>query len=161
VNTYQRLFGSGPLGVACSVLLTLAAVWARAHVPGGSLGLPLLVRQLLLAAALAGTVAGAIWSTRSLPVDRRGRGLCVAGAYRWVRHPLYAAFLSLGVPGVALYLDHWLFLVWVAALHLLWHAVVRPEEAMMRSAFGEEWERYARRTGRFVPRLLGRGGTPG
>lgn len=153
MNAYQRIFGSGPLGVACSVILTLAAVWLRARLPAGSLGIPPLARQIILAVALAGTLAGAIWSARSLPVDQRGRGLCVAGAYRWVRHPLYASFLSLAVPGIALFLDHWVFLAWVVALHLLWQAVVRPEEAMMRVAFGEEWDRYARRTGRFVPRL--------
>ncbi len=152
MNAYQRIFGSGPLGVACSLVLTLAAGWARARLASGSLGIPAPARAAVLALAAVGTLAGVIWSTRSLPVSQRGRGLCLAGAFRWVRHPLYASFLSLAVPGIALFLDHWVFLAWVVALHALWHMVVIPEEAMMRREFGEEYVAYARRTGRFVPR---------
>jgi protein-S-isoprenylcysteine O-methyltransferase Ste14 len=155
LNRYQRIFGSGPLGVALSVLVTLAAVWIRARLPEGTLGIPTLARQLILGAGLIGTVAGVVWSARSLPVDRRGRGLCVAGAYRWVRHPLYASFLSVGAPAVAIFLDHWVFLAWVVAGHALWHLVVRPEERMMAAEFGEAYQVYASRTGRFVPRWRG------
>ncbi len=152
MNAYQRIFGSGPLGVLCSVALTLLAGWARVRTPSGALGIPAPVRWAILVLAVLGTIAGVVWSTRSLPVGQRGRGLCVAGAFRWVRHPLYASFLSLAVPGIALFLDHWVFLAWVVALHLLWHVVVLPEEAMMRREFGEAYAAYARRTGRFVPR---------
>jgi protein-S-isoprenylcysteine O-methyltransferase Ste14 len=155
VNAYQRLFGSGPLGVAFSLALTLLATWIRARLPSGDLGIPLLARQLILAIAAAGTLAGVVWTIRSLPVVQRGLGLCTRGAYGWVRHPLYASFLSAAVPGIALYLDHWIYLAWIVALHVLWHLVVAPEERMMRAEFGEAWDAYARRTGRFIPRMAG------
>lgn len=151
MNTYKRLFGSGPLGVALSLAVTLAAMWASRRVPG-ALGLPLSVRQVILAIGLLGTLAGVIWTTRSLPVGERGRSLCEHGAYGWVRHPLYASFLTVGIPALALFLNHWIFLAYVAALHLLWHAAIVPEERMMRREFGATWDEYAARTGRFVPR---------
>ncbi len=132
--------------------LTLVAGWVRSRVPSGALGIPAPVRWAILVVAVLATIAGVVWSTRSLPVSQRGRGLCVAGAFRWVRHPLYASFLSLAVPGVALFLDHWVFLAWVVALHALWQVVVLPEEALMRREFGDAYVAYARRTGRFVPR---------
>jgi protein-S-isoprenylcysteine O-methyltransferase Ste14 len=112
-----------------------------------------MVRYLVLVIAGICTLAGAIWSFRSLPASQRGRGLCTQGAYRWVRHPLYASFISLGAPGLAVFLNHWIDLLWVVALHLLWHLVIVFEEKNMVAQFGDEYLTYAKRTGRFVPRL--------
>jgi protein-S-isoprenylcysteine O-methyltransferase Ste14 len=133
------------------------AVWVHIRLPSGSLGIPLLARQVILAVAALGTLTGIVWTSRSLPVDQRGRELCTGGAYSWVRHPLYASFLSVAVPGIALFLNNWVFVAWLVALHILWHLVVRPEERMMQAEFGEVYQTYARRTGRFFPRVLGPG----
>lgn len=158
MNAYQRIFGSGPFGILCSIALVLPAALAQRALPSGALGIPAPVRWAILAVASLATPAGILWSMRSLPVDQRGRELCIRGAFRWVRHPLYASLLSVGVPGLALFLDHWIWLAWVAAVHLLWHVVIRSEERMMEAEFGEAYRSYARRTGRFVPRVVGRAG---
>jgi len=145
MNSYLRIFGAGPLGVlltAGSVGLTLAL---RARYPSGALTLPATLRYAVLAFSALATIAGVRWSFRSLPVAQRGRVLCVQGAYHWVRHPLYASFITLGAPGLALFLDHWAF--------LLWHLVIPLEERLMLAQFGDEYRTYAQRTGRFIPRL--------
>jgi protein-S-isoprenylcysteine O-methyltransferase Ste14 len=149
---YARVFGAGPAGAAASlVLLALAAVLARGT-PGLALGLPTGLRA---AVAVAGGLAAAgivAWSVRSLPVGERGHRLATAGPFRYVRHPLYAAFLSVFNPALALALDHPAYLLWALALHPLWHVMIRPEERLMADAFGAEYLRYAARTGRFLPR---------
>ena len=87
------------------------------------------------------------------PSRSAGRGLCVQGAYRWVRHPLYASFITLGATGLALFFNHWAFLLWLVALHVIWHFVIPLEERLMLAQFGDEYRAYAQRTGRFIPRL--------
>jgi len=148
-----RVFGAGPLGVLLSLSLLGLASWCQGYYPSGSLGLSPLVRYLVLAAAGICNLTGVIWSFRSLPVSQRGRGLCTQGAYRWVRHPLYASFITLGAPGLAVFLNQWIYLLWVMALHLAWHLVIVPEERSMAAQFGDKYLAYAKRTGRFIPRL--------
>jgi len=60
----------------------------------------------------------------------------------------------LGAPGLAIFLNHWIGLLWIAVLHLLWHLVISIEERSMVAQFGQEYLTYARHTGRFIPRLF-------
>jgi protein-S-isoprenylcysteine O-methyltransferase Ste14 len=66
---------------------------------------------------------------------------------------LYAVFLSLFNFGFALYLNHWIYVLWAIVLHSLWHVIVRSEELLMVREFGRDYEEYMGETGRFVPRL--------
>jgi protein-S-isoprenylcysteine O-methyltransferase Ste14 len=84
-------------------------------------------------------------------VTRRDHTLVTTGPYRWVRHPFYVAGV-VGVVGVSLILANWfLLLVGGLAMALL---VVRTakEEELLLARFGEDYRRYAERTGRFFPR---------
>jgi protein-S-isoprenylcysteine O-methyltransferase Ste14 len=147
------MFGCGPLGTVVSLVLLVIAEGLRhlLHLP--PLGLSLPVRLMVLVTAISGTVAIVMWSVRSLPVTSRGRELCSRGAFGVLRHPLYAAFLSVFNFGFAVFLNHTVFVLWAVALHPLWHWLVRGEERLMTQQFGEEYVRYAERTGRFVPRF--------
>lgn len=153
MNAFLRVFGAGPLGVLLTIASIGLALWARSRLPSGALGLPASIRYAVLACAGLATAAGLVWSLRSLLAAQRGRGFCMEGAYRWVRHPLYASFITLGAPGLALFFDHWTFLVWLCALHPIWHLVASLEERLMVNRFGDDYRSYAKRTGRFVPRL--------
>lgn len=105
-------------------------------------------------------VAGLLWSSRVM-----GRHLAIVGLaedhelvtvgpYRYVRHPVYASLAALA-GGNALvfrsYLALGLWLLLVASGR--WWA--NAEERLLASseAFGKTYEDYARRTGRFLPRL--------
>jgi protein-S-isoprenylcysteine O-methyltransferase Ste14 len=153
MSPFTRLFGSGPLGVALSVVLTwLALVFRRLH-PEGDLCLPPSLRWTVLILGTLGAFLGVLWSFRSLPVQRRGYEPCTAGAYHWVRHPLYASFISLAAPGVAVLINHWIAIAWLIALHCAWHLVIPWEEKQMLVQFGDAYRKYAKRTGRFLPRV--------
>jgi protein-S-isoprenylcysteine O-methyltransferase Ste14 len=152
-GAYARIFGSGPLGAVASLALLALAAWAADLTPDLALGLPMAVRWIVLLAGAAGAIAVVVWSVRALPVGDRGRRLATGGPFAWVRHPLYAAFLSLFNPAFAVALDHPAYLAWAAALHPLWHVLIRPEERLLSEAFGDEYDDYASRTGRFMPRF--------
>lgn len=78
--------------------------------------------------------------------------LVTAGPYRWIRHPLYTAGATM-FAGLGLLAASW-FLVAGAALALLLVRLRLPlEEAELEARFGQRYRDYARRTGRFLPRL--------
>jgi protein-S-isoprenylcysteine O-methyltransferase Ste14 len=80
--------------------------------------------------------------------------LVTQGVYRFVRHPMYAAFILFGV-AQALLLPNWLAgpsaLVAVALLCVI---RIPNEEAMMCEFFGQEYRDYMKRTGGVIPSSL-------
>jgi protein-S-isoprenylcysteine O-methyltransferase Ste14 len=153
MNAYKRIFGSGPFGVVVSVLLLLAAAMAKPHLNLPQLGVPLTIRMLVLIICTIFALALIFWSIRSLPPEIRGRKLCDTGAFRYLRHPIYAALLSIFSFGFAFFLNHAVFLMWVVILHPVWHRIVGSEEKMMAKEFGENYLQYERRKGSFFPRI--------
>lgn len=93
------------------------------------------------------------WSLYSLPPKERGRHLVTDGAFKYCRHPLYAAFLLFFSFGLAFLLNHWIYIIWSLVLFPIWSLNVRSEEQLMRNVFGKEYEDYCEKTGRFLPKL--------
>jgi len=117
------------------------------------------IRWVAIVISCAGA-AGEIWAAISLgasysPLLRvsKEQVLITAGAYRWIRHPLYAFGLPLMV-GWGVAAANW-FIIATGTLVILLAMLIRAprEEAMMLGAFGESYRAYIGRTGRFVPRL--------
>jgi protein-S-isoprenylcysteine O-methyltransferase Ste14 len=87
---------------------------------------------------------------------RNGHRLVTTGPYARVRHPLYTAMLGFAT-ALVLVTAHWGFVVvGIFSIGLLVLRVPR-EEQMMLDEFGAEYAAYMQRTGRFFPRLQGRG----
>jgi protein-S-isoprenylcysteine O-methyltransferase Ste14 len=85
---------------------------------------------------------------------RKEHKLSTSGPYRWVRHPLYTIgssfYISLGMMA-----DNW-FIVAMGILTFLVMAIRTPkEEANLIAKFGDEYRKYMKRTGRFLPKLGG------
>jgi len=78
------------------------------------------------------------------------------GPFKYVRHPMYAAWSMFVSSGLALYLSSWIYFLWGVALHLIWHRLENKEETTMADLFGDSYTEQARRTGRFVPRVFNR-----
>jgi protein-S-isoprenylcysteine O-methyltransferase Ste14 len=80
-----------------------------------------------------------------------GQAVVERGAYRYVRHPSYTAG-ALMLVGVALALGNWISVLVVAAgVGIVYGYRVQVEERALRSVLGEPYERYRRRTKRFLP----------
>jgi protein-S-isoprenylcysteine O-methyltransferase Ste14 len=152
LNRYQKICGIGPLGAGVS-LAVFAGVW----VVNGLLGRPAILNNPLVLRIIAGSILLAgiglhLWTGHTLQNWWKDGKLCTAGPFRFFRHPLYAAWISFIVPAVALLFNSWIILLWPPALHPFWHLLVRREEQMMETLFGDDYRQYAAQTGRFLPR---------
>jgi protein-S-isoprenylcysteine O-methyltransferase len=82
---------------------------------------------------------------------REDHTLIESGPYRFVRHPVYAGYLALLLGSGVASLNVCLWLLWpVSLLGILLQ--VASEEQLLGVRFGQDYERYVRRTGRLVPR---------
>lgn len=75
------------------------------------------------------------------------------GPYRWVRHPMYTAFLML-MGGYFLLTGHVLLFLTALGMLVTILAVRTPrEEAMLVGRFGDAYRAYMARTGALLPRF--------
>jgi protein-S-isoprenylcysteine O-methyltransferase Ste14 len=89
------------------------------------------------------------WSFRSLGANYRGgvglyadHRLVVTGAYRWMRHPIYASFIAIML-AITLVSANWVLGLSGFLLVCSIAAVRIPiEERELRERFGAEWDRY-------------------
>lgn len=123
-----------------------------------SLPLPAWLRWLGVFGGIA-AVTLLIWMFRSLGmnitdtvVTRREHKLVTNGPYRWIRHPLYT-FGSLFFLCLSLVSANWLILLLAIPTFTLLVQRTSIEEQALQERFGEEYDRYSARTGRFFPRL--------
>ena len=90
---------------------------------------------------------------------REDHVLLVSGPYRLVRHPVYTGYLALLLGSGVASLNVCLLLLWpVSLLGILIQTT--SEERLLGERFGQDYERYVRRTGRLVPRFWGQAAEP-
>ena len=154
IGKYRKVFGVGPSGALISILLL-----ALALLVDRSLGHPRIAENPmpLRYAACALFFLGLclhIWTMAMLRNWWQKDRLCTRGPFKYLRHPMYAAWVTLVSLGLALVLNSWVVIAWAVLLHPIWHRWVMEEEKMMEALFGDQYRRYASHTGRFVPRLF-------
>ncbi|MEO5739025.1 MAG: isoprenylcysteine carboxylmethyltransferase family protein [Vicinamibacterales bacterium] len=100
-----------------------------------------------------------VWTFRSLGrnltdtvVTRKEHTLVVHGPYRWIRHPLYTSAALFGI-AMSLSTANWFLLATGVLLLGLLVTRTRKEEANLVARFGESYQTYMQRTGRFLPRI--------
>ena len=76
--------------------------------------------------------------------------LIEAGPYKKVRHPMYTVFILFSL-AVALISSNSLLLIFAILIAIPFHWISRNEERMLTDEFGEEYQSYMKRTGRFLP----------
>mgnify|MGYP001034431208 CR=1 FL=1 len=117
--------------------------------------LPLqLVGVTLKCAALSLAVWGA-FSLGEFAGDlrlKKGHRVIRAGAYRWVRHPLYAG-LIFWCAGSLLFFKSFLFLILIALVPAI-YLEAKSEEKALIAAFREEYESYRLTTGMFFHKVF-------
>ena len=124
---------SEPLALAASVLAAIAAVSS----------------VWLIMAALK--TLGKEWSLTARLVE--GHQLATSGPYAHVRHPIYTGMLGMLV-ATGLALSHWGALLGALVVFFVGTVIrVRREEKLLRGAFGEQFEAYARRVPALLPGL--------
>jgi protein-S-isoprenylcysteine O-methyltransferase Ste14 len=77
-----------------------------------------------------------------------------SGPYRFVRHPIYSAYLFGWLAGPIVVAQPWL-LVTVAWMWLQYYVAARQEEKhFAQTAFRDDYDAYRKRAGMFLPRLI-------
>jgi protein-S-isoprenylcysteine O-methyltransferase Ste14 len=139
--------------VAGTLLQAVSALPITLALPEG----PLRPRTFELAAALALAPLGAalfVWANRSAP-HHAGQGTLVTqGAYRWLRHPIYLAFLAM-LLATGLLASSVLRLAVAVAFYLAGSELrIATEEAELAERFPGEFGQYRLRTRwRYLPGL--------
>lgn len=149
-----------PVGVLCMLGLIVYMI-DPTWMGWSSMALP---RWLRWAGVGLGILAGLllIWTLRSLGrnltdtvVTRKEHTLVTRGPYRLVRHPFYLS-VALAIAANGLAAANWFVLGSGAAALALIAIRTRKEEQLLLARFGDAYRTYVDRTGRFVPRVLGR-----
>lgn len=132
---------------AAAVPLPSRARWGGAGLAAGGLALLAWAHQ-----TLGANFSGAL----KLQAEHQ---LITGGPYRWVRHPIYTAIVMVAA-GIGLVTANRLVLALPLAFAVFFVVRAPREEAMLVSAFGDQYQAYQQRTGRFVPRLRAEGSKP-
>lgn len=161
MNKLRETIGYATGGVLFVVLLPVI-MWLCSLMP--SLTLPPVTRLVtVLCLAIAG-LALSIWSIAYMrrvgdgnPMDAFGyevaprtRKLMTEGPYRISRNPMLTG-IFIYLAGCCIWLWTWQSLVVFAVFAAIMLVQVSTEEKRLRRDFGDEYEAYCRRTGRFTP----------
>ena len=92
-------------------------------------------------------------SFHSFVVTINGQKMVKSGPYRWIRHPIYTAYLANYLGGGLLAGNIILTVVPTILFGILVALRVKPEEGAMIEQFGNEYQKYMKNTGRFLPKL--------
>jgi protein-S-isoprenylcysteine O-methyltransferase Ste14 len=145
------------LGIA-ALLSTLVYCLAPEWMAWASLPLPSWLRWAGVGLALGGftllqwsqETLGRNWSDTPRLIAQQT--LVTDGPYRWIRHPIYTAFLLILSAPLLLAANWFVGGAWLGMTAIDVWVRVRFEEAMLLQAFGEEYRAYMESSGRLLPR---------
>jgi protein-S-isoprenylcysteine O-methyltransferase Ste14 len=150
---------AGLLGLAGFVTV-LAYALSPNWLDWASLSFPNWLRWAGLGVALAGfallqwaqTTLGKSWS--DTPRMIKEQAFITGGPYRFIRHPIYMAFLLI-LGSTLLISANWLIgLAWIGMTVLEIASRIGFEEALMLEYFGDQYRDYMQRTGRLLPKFI-------
>ena len=145
----------GIIGFLSIVVYCINPAW----IGFAAIQLPILLRWAGVGIAFLGFVLlqwaqvtlGRSWS--DTPRMMQEQSLVTSGPYRYIRHPIYTAFLL--ILGSTLFISaNWLIggcLIGMTSLEII--SRIQYEEALMSEYFGEQYRLYMKKTGRLLPRL--------
>jgi protein-S-isoprenylcysteine O-methyltransferase Ste14 len=81
------------------------------------------------------------------------RHLMTAGPYGRLRHPLYIANFLIFLPLFLVANVWWITLLFAAWYFLTHHAIIVREDEVLLARYGADWEDYAAKVRRFLPKL--------
>lgn len=121
----------------------------------GAAGIAFSVFTIGLAAASGWLIEFAVrtlgkqWALRARLVE--DHKLITEGPYAYIRNPIYTGMLGMLI-ATGLAMEHWVALVIAIVIFMVGLVIrVRTEEKLLRAAFGEEFEAYAKRVPAVLP----------
>lgn len=121
----------------------------------GAAGIAFSVFTIGLAAASGWLIEFAVrtlgkqWALRARLVE--DHKLITEGPYAYIRNPIYTGMLGMLI-ATGLAMEHWVALVIAIVIFMVGLVIrVRTEEKLLRAAFGEEFDAYAKRVPAVLP----------
>ena len=79
--------------------------------------------------------------------------LCTTGVYAYFRHPLYAAWVLLIIPGIVIIIGSVVAVSWPIFLYGLFRVFTVEEEEYLRKNFGSQYMKYEEQVNAIFPKL--------
>ena len=145
-------WGIGPKTFVPSLTYTLAAWASTAAWPGVFRLRPLpdvvaTVGVVLTAAGLLMWIVGGVTVMRAYNRDQ----LVTSGVFALVRHPVYAAWITLVFPGLALLIRSWPMLITPLIAYAIFRHLIHREDEYLEQRFGRAYLDYRRRVNEVIP----------
>jgi protein-S-isoprenylcysteine O-methyltransferase Ste14 len=142
----------GALGLV-AFFLELAGVITSSNTLMQSCGEVLLVLSLGLFWKSVGSVGGNRLGLAYAAIQPKS--VVRNGPYRWVRHPFYSAYILFWLGGAVASANSLLMIVPSIMVLCYYFAARGEEEQLLNSNLKHEYSEYMRRTGMFLPSIIG------
>lgn len=153
MGTRLSRFGVGPKIVA-SVVACAALAAALSYGFAGACIVPALrqatvvtLAVILILMGLPMWLIGAIAAMRAYNRDE----LVTSGVFGLVRHPMYAAWIVLILPGIALLTASWPFLLMPLVGYTVFKALIHTEDEYLQNRFGQSYADYRASVNEIIP----------
>lgn len=151
----MSIWGIGPAMVAPTIGAAVAAGAATYLWPGlfSFWFIPYPLLATLGTAMIVASVPVFVLSAWMIAKAYARGHLATNGPYALCRNPLYANYIILLFPGIALLSNSWLMLAPPAALYIAVRMRIHLEEKYLQEQFGEEFIEYRKRTNALFPKI--------
>ena len=144
-------WGVGPKTFVPSMSYALAAWAATSEWPGVFRlrwlpGVVVTAGVVLTAAGVVMWLVGAVTVMRAYSRDR----LVISGMFALVRHPIYAAWITLIFPGLALLARSWPMLIAPCIAYAIFRRLIHREDEYLEQRFGQAYCDYRRRVNEVI-----------
>lgn len=147
-------FGVGP-AFTLTTLAYAAIAFVVSRTAPAVFGLPVVPYWVLVAAGALLIGLGTAWYVMALRAIMRAYhadALCTTGPAALCRHPIYASWIVLIIPGLCLLMNSWPALTVPVFAYVVARVLVRKEEAYLTERFGEAYRAYQRQVPAIIPR---------
>jgi protein-S-isoprenylcysteine O-methyltransferase Ste14 len=146
-------FGVGPR-IAASIVACAGLAGALSYGFPGTCVVPALCQRSVVALAVVLIVIGvAMWLIGAVAAMRAYNRdqLVTSGVFAVVRHPMYAAWIVLVLPGIALLTASWPFLLMPLVGYAVFKALIHTEEEYLQNRFGQSYSEYRALVNEIIP----------
>jgi protein-S-isoprenylcysteine O-methyltransferase Ste14 len=129
------------------------AAWAATSTWPGVFRLRWLPGAVVTAGAVLAAAGLLLWAVGGVTVMRAYNRdqLVTSGAFALVRHPVYAAWITLIFPGLALLLGSWPMLLTPLIAYAIFKRLIHREDQYLERRFGQAYLDYRRRVNEVIP----------
>lgn len=150
-DAFLRISGAGTPGILATVLLEVPIFLFSLSYNFLRINISFKNAFFLGSVFFMGFLLMNLWALNFLPFEKRGKELIKEGPYKFIRHPSYFAKIFLLLPGLSIFFRVWLPVVFLPLVLLIWNLAVKEEEKELKKDFGDKYEDYCKKTGKFFP----------